>query len=118
VDDFLLFGEDKRELVAWREALIKRMADFRLTLHENSAWPRPVREGFPFLGFVLYPAYRRLKRRRGVAFARRLRLLQQDYARHLVSFERLDASIKGWVNHVRYGDTWGLRRCIMCLHGL
>jgi len=22
----------------------------------------------------------------------------------------LDASVKGWINHVRYADTWGLRR--------
>jgi RNA-directed DNA polymerase len=27
-----------------------------------------------------------------------------------ISFAELDASVKGWVNHIRYADTWGLRR--------
>jgi RNA-directed DNA polymerase len=27
-----------------------------------------------------------------------------------IGFGELDASVKGWVNHVRYADTWGLRR--------
>jgi RNA-directed DNA polymerase len=113
VDDFLLFGDDKRELSAWRAMLIARLAALRLTLHENSSWPHPVGEGFPFLGFIVYPAHRRLKRRRGIAFARRLRLLQKDYARQWIPFEKLDASIKGWVNHARYGDTWGLRCALL-----
>jgi hypothetical protein len=27
-----------------------------------------------------------------------------------ITFAEFDASVKGWVNHVRYADTWGLRR--------
>ncbi len=27
-----------------------------------------------------------------------------------ISFAEFDASIQGWVNHVRYADSWGLRR--------
>jgi RNA-directed DNA polymerase len=113
VDDFLLFGDDKKELTSWRHRLIEKLAEFRLTLHENSAWPCPVDAGFPFLGFIIYPTHRRLKRHRGIAFARRLRRLKKDYARHLIPFEKLDASIKGWVNHVRYGDTWRLRCALL-----
>ena len=26
-----------------------------------------------------------------------------------ITFAELDARIKGWINHVRYADTWGLR---------
>jgi RNA-directed DNA polymerase len=28
-------------------------------------------------------------------------------------FGELDASIKGWINHVRYADSWGLRRHVL-----
>jgi len=80
------------------------------------AWPRPVNEGFPFLGFTIYPTHRRLKRRRGIAFARRLRRLREDYAGNRIPFERLDASLKGWVNYVHHGDTWGLRRSLLTEH--
>ena len=28
-------------------------------------------------------------------------------------FDKLDASIQGWINHVRFGDTWGLRHTVL-----
>jgi hypothetical protein len=37
VDDFLLFGEDKRELSVWRERLVEFLESFRLRLHEGKA---------------------------------------------------------------------------------
>jgi hypothetical protein len=30
-----------------------------------------------------------------------------------ISFGELDASVQGWINHVRYADTWGLRRHVL-----
>ena len=69
-------------------------------------------EGIPFLGFVVYPTHRRLKRRKGVAFRRKLRRLLAAYAEGEIDFEQLDASVQGWINHVRYGDTWGLREAL------
>ena len=29
-----------------------------------------------------------------------------------ISFAELDASVRGWINHVRDADTWGLRKTI------
>ena len=112
VDDFLLFGDDKAALWDWKYALEKRLATLRLIIHPG-AQPRPVSEGFPFLGFVLYPGHRRLKRRKGIHFQRKLRASIDDYRRGKISFETLNARIQGWVNHVRYANTWGLRRAIL-----
>ena len=41
---------------------------------------RPLSEGIPFLGFVIYPDRHRLKRRKGVYYQRRLRKLAAAYA--------------------------------------
>jgi hypothetical protein len=30
-----------------------------------------------------------------------------------ISFADFDASVSGWVNHVRYADSWGLRKRIL-----
>ena len=30
-----------------------------------------------------------------------------------ISFGEFDASVQGWVNHVRYADTWGLREHVL-----
>jgi retron-type reverse transcriptase len=113
VDDFLLFSNDRKELRDWRELIIERLMDFRLTLHEQKAQPRPVSEGIPFLGFRIFPEYRRLKRRKGIAFQRKYKRLLHELDNGGLSRAQITASIQGWVNHVRYADTWGLRRAIL-----
>ena len=112
VDDLLLFGDDKATLWEWKTALEARLAQLRLTLHPG-AQPRPVSEGFPFLGFVIYPEKRRLKRRKRLYYQRKLRHLYRDYAQGRLPFERLSASVQGWANHARYGNTVGLRKAIL-----
>jgi RNA-directed DNA polymerase len=113
VDDLLLFGNHKGQLWTWRQAIIERLARLRLTIHETRAQVRPVTEGIPFLGFVVFPHKRRLKRRNAVAYARRFRVLVCEYAAGNLSLERLTASAQGWANHARFGDTLGLRRDIL-----
>ena len=66
VDDFLLFADDKATLWRWKAAVEARLAALRFTVHPR-AEPRPVGEGIPFLGFVVYRERRRLKRRKGIA---------------------------------------------------
>ncbi len=112
VDDCLLFGESKAQLWAWKEAMETYLASLRLTIHPG-AHPRLVTEGFPFLGFVVYPERRRLKRRKGVAFARKLRRLAAASARGEIALETVTASVQGWVNHARYGNTVGLRKAVL-----
>jgi len=113
VDDMLFFADDKDQLWAWKRAIVARLARLRLTIHEECAQVRPVTEGFPFLGFVVYPHKRRLRRRKGVAYARRFRVLVREYAAGRLPLERVTASAQGWANHARFGDTLGLRRAVL-----
>jgi RNA-directed DNA polymerase len=113
VDDFLLFADDKPTLWRWLEQVLAFLQTSRLTIHENRAHPRPVSEGIPFLGFIVFPTHRRLKPRKGIAFRRRLKRLVGCYAAGELEYQRLAASVQGWVNHVHYGDTWGLRRAVL-----
>jgi len=113
VDDFLLFDDDRHRLWECKSAIIERLSRLRLTIHEKRAQVRPVGEGIPFLGFVVYPDRRRLKRRKGVAYTRRLRQLAQQYADGEISLDQITASVQGWVNHLRYGNTIGLRKALL-----
>ncbi len=113
VDDFLLFGDDRTQLWEWKTAAIRRLAQLRLIIHEQQAQVRPVGEGIPFLGFVVRPAQRRLKRRKGIAYARRLQQMARQYAAGTLTFEQVTASVQGWVNHARYGNTTGLRQALL-----
>ena len=92
----------------------------RLTFHANKAHVLPVVSGIPWLGFVVSPTHRhrRLKQRNVVQFRRRLQENISRYRSGDISFAELDASVQGWINHVRYGDTWGLRRHLFRTHPL
>jgi hypothetical protein len=113
VDDFTLFSDSKRELWRWKTEIIERLAQYRLALHENSAQIMPTRCGIPWLGFVVYPTHRRLKARKVYTTARHLGERFDAYQAGKISFAEFDASIQGWVNHVRYADSWGLRRHVL-----
>jgi retron-type reverse transcriptase len=113
VDDFLLFANDKATLLRWREALLRFMAVMRLTIHEARAQPRPVSEGIPFLGFIVYPDHRRLKSRKVVAYRRHLKRLLTEYGVGQRELDSVVASLLGWIEHARHGDTWGLRRAVL-----
>ena len=116
VDDFALFAGSKRQLWEWKKRITDYLAHLRLTVHSGSAQVNPVTNGIPWLGFVVYPEHRRLKRRNVVRFRRRLQQNITLYRQGEISFAELDASVQGWINHVRYGDTWGLRAQIFNKH--
>ena len=109
VDDFLLFSTSKGELHSWRSAIIAFLSTLRLTLHEPQASVFPVSTGIPFLGWRVYPHYRRLKRSNGVAFRRRFVRMQRKLAVGKLSHEQVNASLQSWVAHVAHGNTWRLR---------
>jgi retron-type reverse transcriptase len=127
VDDLILFAEDKHTLWQWRTAVLDFLAHLRLMVHLQSAHPhcrrpqvsgaeghpRPVAEGLPFLGFTVYPDHRRLKAQKAISFRRKFKRLVQALAQKQLALEDLHAAVRGWVNHARYGDTWGLRRAVL-----
>lgn len=116
VDDFALFSDSKRQLYAWKHAILDFLASLRLTIHERQAQVIPCECGIPWLGFVVYPTHRRLKSRNVVKFTRRLQRNLDLYESGEITFAELDASVQGWINHVRYADTWGLRECVFDSH--
>lgn len=112
VDDFLLFGDDKRQLWTWRAQIEERLARLRLTIHPG-AQPQPMTEGIPFLGVIVFPDHRRLKRRKGIHFQRKARAMAGDVMARRLDPARLHVSVRGWVNHVRYANTIGLRKSVL-----
>jgi hypothetical protein len=66
----------------------------------------------------VYPTHRLLKWRNTLNFTRRLERNLDAYQAGQISFAELDASVQGWINHVRYADTWGLREHLFAAHPL
>ena len=113
VADFALFADSRRQLYAWKAAIVERLARLRLTLDERSAQVCPVSHGIPWLGFVIYPGYRRVKARNVRRFTRRLAARWREFCEEEISFAELDTSVQGWISHVRHADSAGLRRHLL-----
>ena len=109
VDDFLLFGDVKRQLWVWKEAIERFLGSLRLLLHPTKSVVYPVHTGIPFLGFRIWPTHRRLKRGNVRAFVRRFRRQRLAYQRGELSLEDLGRSLLAWVAHASHGDTYRLR---------
>jgi len=97
----------------WRQEIADHLVSLRLKIHPCKSTIYPVTNGIPFLGFLVFPDHRRLRRDNGVYFQRRLARLIRRYAAGELEREELDASVQGWIAHAAHGDTWGLRRSIL-----
>jgi hypothetical protein len=109
----MLFANDKPSLHRWRAEIEAFLATLRLKIHARKTCVRPVAAGIPFLGFIVYPAHRRLKRANGVRFERRLHSLAESYADGETDLAQVRASLRAWIAHAAHGDTWGLRRSLL-----
>ena len=113
VDDFCLFHDSKGQLYAWKRAIIERLTRLRLQVHDREGQVAPVRHGIPWLGFVVYPSHRRVKSRKVVEATRRLGERFDAWRAGRISFGEFDATVQGWIAHVRYADSWGLREHVL-----
>jgi retron-type reverse transcriptase len=114
VDDFTLFSASKSQLHHWGQEIRTFLAtQLRLSVHGTTRDVFPVTTGIPYLGFRVYPTHRRLRRRCGVAFARRLRGMAAAYARHDIDIAHVSQRVQGWVAHVSHGNTYRLRASLL-----
>ena len=118
VDDILLFANDKARLHEWRREIISFLQTLRLTLHETKAQPRPTEIGIPFLGFQVFPNYRRLKPANGYAFQRRLKSMLLELKNGELTQKDFSSRLLSWLTHASYGDTWNLKCSILVNAGI
>ena len=104
-----LFADEKPLLWQWKANIEHYLAHLRLQVHAG-VQPRPVTEGFGFLGFRLFPEYRRLKKRKGIHYQRHLKKMLSDYENGAMLQDEVLDSVMAWNNHVGYGNTVGLRK--------
>ena len=110
VDDFALFSDSKTQLWQWKQAIRGKLVTLRLRFHEHNAQVTPVTQGVPWLGFIVYPDHRRLKHRKVTHTRQKLNRRYAQWQSGKISFAEFDASVQGWINHVRYADSWNLRK--------
>ena len=61
----------------------------------------------------MFAERRRLKRRKGIYFRHKYVSLRARHARGELALQQVTACVQGWVNHVRYANTLGLRKAVL-----
>ncbi len=110
VDDFVLFGDDRRELVCMAERIREFLDRLRLVPHERKFQIYCCNEGVTLLGWRILPGQMRLARPNAVRMRRRLRKMAALYHAGRLRFEQVQCRVRAWIGHAAFGDTWRLRQ--------
>lgn len=113
VDDMLLFSDSKAELRVMWFAIVRALADLRLTIHQKEPQPTPSWHGVTFLGFRCFPDHRRLKRTKAIYARRKIKSDWIAVQNNEMTPEYFVQRLQSWISHAGYGNTWGLRRSIL-----
>jgi retron-type reverse transcriptase len=111
-DDFTIFDNRAARLRDVKEALQAYLATLRLKMHPKKCRIARVAQGTNFLGYRIFPTYRRLRPDNVRRFIRKLRCFQECYRRGEMSWEEIRQSVYSWIAHASHADSWHLREDI------
>jgi len=113
MDDFIILHHDKQQLLAWQREIIVFLQD-RLALNLNNKTSIfPVSQGIDFLGYRTWAHKRLLRKSSAKRMVRRLKRLKWLYQRGKTTLARVKQSVRSWVAHCDYCDSWRVRRRIL-----
>jgi retron-type reverse transcriptase len=110
-DDFCLFSDNKKLLVAARVRIEEFLAK-RLLLRFSKADIFPVARGLDFLGYRHFPDYVILRKSTVRRMKRRLLRLPSKYRAREIGFEEFRGSVASTNGWLKYACTYNLRRRI------
>lgn len=121
VDDFVLFGNDKKQLHYWRANIEKYLATLRLIIHPHKTKIYKVDNGVPFLGFRLFPFYKYVKKQRSKRAYRHIRKSVKEMQEGHINPDRLESMLNSWLGHIRFGRHYYIEKKVfdyICSQGV
>ena len=112
MDDFVIFHHDKRFLWDVKKAIVEYIEGLGLSLHDGKCRIFRTSQGTPFLGLVVFPNRRRLKRENFVRFKRKMKRFQESYKGGSMDLKEIGQSVRAWIGHAMHADTIQLRKLI------
>ncbi|MDP6340116.1 MAG: reverse transcriptase domain-containing protein [Candidatus Marinimicrobia bacterium] len=113
VDDFVIFGNDKDQLWADFNNIMEQMETLRLKLHQKKSMVYRVKKGVIFLGHKIFPEFKLLRQENVISFRRKLKKMNKAYTKGRISRDQVTASVKGWVAHASFSNTYRLRKKVL-----
>jgi len=112
MDDMLIFSDSKELLHEIKKNIEKFLVTLRLILHPKKVIISPYKEGVNFLGFRIFRNYRKLLGENVKRFKKRFKNQIMMYNEGTIDFETMSRSVRCWISHAEYGNTYNLRKKI------
>ncbi len=109
MDDFIVLSNSKSHLWDVRKEIIGLLNNLRLRLHPKKNKVFPVAQGTDFMGYRIFPSYRRLRKSNIKLFIRRMKKFQQGYKEGAIDLATINQSVQSWIGHAGHANTWHLR---------
>jgi RNA-directed DNA polymerase len=110
-DDFILLHKDKRALRLALSEITQFLGENRFKLHINKVVIRPVKAGLHFVGYRIWPNYRRLKKNNIHRFRRRVRWMQKQFTQGFLDWQGVKQRLASWIGYASYANSkWLIRQ--------
>lgn len=113
MDDFVVFHGDKAFLWDVKGRIVEYLKTLKLELHDGKCRIFKTARGMPFLGLVVFPQRRRIKRENYLRYRRRLKGLQKSYQKGAIGLTGIRQSVCAWIGHAKHADTVRLRTFLL-----
>ncbi|MDM8550051.1 reverse transcriptase/maturase family protein [Desulfobacterales bacterium HSG2] len=114
MDDMVISSDSKddlRDLLKIKETFLAENLELRLN-------PKATRlnnclHGLPFLGFMIFPNLKRIRKENLKRVKKRLRQRKNEFEAGIITEEQFAMSVRSVFEHVRFADTYRLRRSFL-----
>ncbi len=115
VDDFVILHKDKKVLEDFKIKIEKYLKNLRLELHPDKSEIHALRNGITFLGYRVFYHYKLLSKRNQKHFFNKFRKKIELYHQGVISKDKLESFLQGWLGYSKFANTYKLRQKIMKL---
>jgi RNA-directed DNA polymerase len=100
VDDFVIFGNDKKELMLYLQKIDDYLENLRLILNKNKTKIHHTKQGVKFLGFKLFHKFRLVQRSNVIRAKTRFKKIELQIKAGIIEKPKVLSSVNGWLGHV------------------
>jgi retron-type reverse transcriptase len=110
LDDIIILHPDKKHL-HYLKREIEKFLNQELKLHLNNKTAiRPISLGITFVGFRIWPTYRKMKKKSAKKMKKRLKYLAKAYKRGEVDFKVVNATVQSYLGIMKQFNSYSLKK--------
>ncbi|WNF36391.1 RNA-directed DNA polymerase [Bacillaceae bacterium IKA-2] len=113
MDDIIILHHDKQELWKVLEAIDTFLVtNLKLELN-NKTTIRPIHTGIEFVGYRVWPTHRKLKKKTVKKMKKRLKYLQNSYAKGEVTLNDVRCTLASYLGYMKHANCYKLKKKVL-----